>query len=83
VANDFVLTVSRNCFGRRIRAGKRKAEKKKNNPFDIKAILSPKWAGFAERPIIEKVTGRPYEEVKKEVLDAFVQHALHGLTKGK
>lgn len=58
----------------RIKAGQRKA--KKQNP-----ILSPQWIGFAERPLIEKVTGRPYEEVRERVLDFFVSMVLGGVKK--
>lgn len=57
----------------RIKAGQRKAKK-------IKAG-NPKWIGFAERPLIEKVTGRPYEEVKNAVLDYFVSMVLGGVKK--
>ncbi|MBA7707641.1 hypothetical protein ES703_116517 [subsurface metagenome] len=76
---------------RRIKAGIRKAKKASslvvaNSPFDLRAtlrnIVNPPWAGFAEKPLIEKVTGRPYQEVKDAVIDAMVRQALSGITKG-
>lgn len=66
---------------RRVKAGLRKAKKAKANPElypgndfaeTVKKILNPSWVGFAERPLIEKITGRPYEQVKAQALDAFV-----------
>ncbi|MBA7586282.1 hypothetical protein ES708_28279 [subsurface metagenome] len=64
----------------RIKAGQRKAKKiKASNP--VGGILSPQWIGFAERPLIEKVTGRPYEEVRERVLDFFVSMVLGGVKK--
>ena len=54
---------------RRIKAGLKKAKKKvASNPNlqAISKILNPNWVGFVERPVIEKLTGRPYEEVKAE-----------------
>lgn len=74
---------------RRIKAGLRKA--KKTTPTEhypgndfaetVKKILNPSWAGFAERGIIEKVTGRPYEQVKAQALDAFVAQLFKGFMK--
>jgi len=49
----------------------------------VKKVLNPSWTGFAERPVIEKLTGRPYEQVRAEMLDAFVAQAFQGLTSGK
>jgi len=76
---------------RRIKSGLRKSRKAKasyavpGNPFleTIKKVLNPSWTGFAERPIIEKLTGRPYEQVRQETLDALVASVFAGLTKGK
>ena len=59
---------------RRIKAGIKKAHKASENPF-------AKWIGFAERPVIEKVTGLPYEEVRTKVLDFFVSMLLGGVKK--
>ncbi len=56
----------------RIKAGIRKAKKKAGNPRII---------GFLEAPLIEKITGRPYEEVKAQVLDAFVRLLLSGISR--
>jgi hypothetical protein len=53
------------------------------NPFGetLRKILNPKWTGFAERPVIEKLTGRPYEQVREEAVDAFVAQLFDGLKK--
>lgn len=55
------------------------------NPFaeTVKKILNPSWTGFAERAVIEKITGRPYEQVRAEALDAFVAELFQNLTPGK
>jgi len=68
---------------RRIKSGLRKAKKNPNNPLfkGISKFVNPSWVGFAERGAIEKLTGRSYEDVKKDVLDGFVQLLLGGLTK--
>lgn len=74
---------------RRVKAGLRKAKKAQSephmpgNPFleTLKKVLNPSWTGFAERPIIEKLTGRPYEQVRAEVLDAFVAQLFDGIKK--
>jgi len=67
---------------RRIQAGKKKALKKTNvSPDALKRILSPSWVGFAEKGTIEKLTGRPYEEVKGKLTDAFVQLILGSIGK--
>lgn len=70
----------------RIRAGVRKANKRKQdhmpgNPFleTVQRILNPKWTGFAERPLIERLTGRPYDQVRQEALDAFVSQLFTGM----
>lgn len=63
-------------LSRRIKSGIRKA-KKKNTPLPN----FPEWIGFAERPLVEKVTGRPYNEVREAVLDFFVKMVLGGITK--
>jgi len=73
---------------RRIKAGLKKRKKanpgghRPGNPFaeTLKKILNPSWTGFAERGIIEKATGRPYEQVRTEALDAFVAELFGGLT---
>lgn len=79
---------------RKIKAGIRKSKRVRaesdlvvaNSPFDLRAtirnIVNPPWAGFAEKPLIEKITGRPYQEVKDAIVDAMVRQALSGLTKG-
>jgi len=72
---------------RKVKAGLRKAKKAYHapgNPFaeTVKKILNPSWTGFAERPVIEKITGRPYEQVRMEALDAFVAQLFDGF-KGK
>ena len=75
----------------RIKRGLKKARKAEGtyhapgNPFleTIKKVLNPSWTGFAERPIIEKLTGRPYEQVRQETLDALVASVFASLTKGK
>jgi hypothetical protein len=68
---------------RRIKAGQRK--RKKADKVKIvglpASILNPSWIGFAEKPVIEKVTGLPYEEVKSRVLDFFVSMLLGGIKK--
>jgi hypothetical protein len=69
----------------RIKSGLRKSSKAQanlaskryhspGNPFGetLKKILNPSWTGFAERPVIERITGRPYEQVRQEAVDAFV-----------
>lgn len=62
---------------RRIKKGLAKTKKKANNP----SILSPSWVGFAERNIIEKLSGRPYDEVKDAMTAAFLrQLMMKGLT---
>jgi len=68
---------------RRIKAGLRKAKKRKGVMIDVAgaSFLSPQWIGFAERPVIEKITGLPYDEVKSRVLDFFVQMLLGGVKK--
>lgn len=80
---------------RRIKTGLRKSKKQRNNvlgfvvpknhapgnPFaeTLKKILNPSWTGFLERPVIEKITGRPYEQVRSEALDAFVAQLFTGV----
>lgn len=61
----------------------KKAKAKGGVMIDVagQSFLSPKWIGFAERPVIEKITGLPYETVKSRVLDFFVQMLLGGVTK--
>lgn len=56
---------------RRIKLGLRKAKKLKTNPRIIGAL---------EAPLIEKLTGRSYDDVKSQVLDTFVRILLSGLT---
>jgi len=72
---------------RRIKQGLRKKKQAYHapgNPFieTVKKILNPSWTGFAERALIEKVTGRPYLKVREEALDAFVAQLFDGF-KGK
>ncbi len=61
-------------LARRIKRGMVKAKKRKSELPNY-----PAWIGFAERPLIEKVTGRPYEEVRQAVLDFFVSMLLGGI----
>jgi hypothetical protein len=66
----------------KIKAGQRKAKRKKElriegNP----SWFDPSFIGFAERPLIEKVTGQPYEAVKSKVLDFMVSMILGGIKK--
>lgn len=71
---------------RRIKLGLKRAKAKgKQLTFDVagQSLISPQWIGFAERGLIEKTTGLPYEEVKSRVLDFFVQMALGGVKKPK
>ncbi|MBA7551840.1 hypothetical protein ES705_44390 [subsurface metagenome] len=79
-------------MSRRIKAGIRKSKKARGilvtaSPLDLRKtvqnILNPPWVGFAEKPIIEKLTGKPYAEVKEAVLDAIVRQALEPLIKLK
>jgi len=64
----------------RIKGGLKKAKKKRGNlPAGLPNF--PEWIGFAEKPVIEKITGRPYEEVKSIVLDFFVRALLGGVKK--
>jgi len=70
---------------RRIKLGLKKAKANpKNNPSlqAISRILNPKWVGFIEKPIIEKLTGRPYEDVKRDILDGLVGLIIGGLKRG-
>ncbi|MBA7708857.1 hypothetical protein ES703_117761 [subsurface metagenome] len=65
---------------RRIKAGQKKAKAARvDSPGS--SFWNPSWIGFAERPLIEKVTGMPYEEVKSKVLDFLVQALLGGVRK--
>lgn len=69
---------------KRIRKGLRARMKEQHvvgNPFleTVKKVLNPSWTGFGERPIIEKLTGRPYEQVRQETLDAFVAQVFEGI----
>ncbi len=70
---------------RRIKLGLKRAKKKAGVMIDVagQSLISPRWIGFAERGLIEKTTGLPYEEVKSRVLDFFVQMALGGVKKPK
>ncbi len=66
---------------RKIKRGMRKA--KAIGGVTVGNPISWDWIGFAERPLIEKMTGRPYAEVKDRVLDFFVSMLLGGLGKPK
>ena len=69
---------------RRIKAGLRKRRKQvgvESGMFSP-SIVSPHWIGFAEKALIEKATGRPYEEVKKDVLDFFARQLMSGIVSG-
>jgi hypothetical protein len=61
----------------RIKRGLKKSNRSKNGALPN----FPSWIGFAEKPLIEKVTGRPYEQVKSAVLDFMVSALLGGITK--
>jgi hypothetical protein len=69
----------------RIKSGLRKAKKTKaDNPAltsALKSIISPSWVGFAEKPVIEKITGLDYDVVKGKVLDFFVNMLMSGILK--
>ncbi|MBA7586995.1 hypothetical protein ES708_29003 [subsurface metagenome] len=65
---------------KRIKAGQKKAKQVKIVGLPA-SLLNPSWIGFAERPVIEKVTGLPYEEVKSRVLDFMVSMVLGGIKK--
>lgn len=60
---------------RRIKNGLRKA-KKRTKALDFG---NPGFIGFAERGIIEKVTGQPYEKVRAQVLDTFARMLMTGI----
>ncbi len=70
---------------KRIKAGQRKARKEKGieglNPAFLKKLFGSKVVGFAERPVIEKITGKPYEEVKAQVLGFFADMLMSGILK--
>ncbi|MBA7696017.1 hypothetical protein ES703_104659 [subsurface metagenome] len=68
---------------RKIKAGLKKAKKAKAVSIDVagQSLISPSWIGFAERPLIEKVTGLDYNVVKGRVLDFLVQMVLGGVRK--
>jgi len=66
---------------RRIKKGMKKA--RQSGGVTVGNPISWNWIGFAEKPLIEKVTGRPYEEVKGQVLDFFVSALLGGIGKPK
>jgi hypothetical protein len=68
---------------RRIKTGLKKHKQQQRILVDSagNSLWNPSWIGFAERPIIEKVTGMKYEDVKSKVLDFFVQMLLGGVTK--
>ena len=70
---------------RKIKRGMRKAKLTRGVMIDVagQSFISPSWIGFAERPIIEKITGLPYEEAKSRVLDFLVQMLLGGVKKPK
>lgn len=66
--------VHKEWLSRRVKSGMRKAKKARQPLPNF-----PQWIGFAERPLIEKVTGRPYEEVRQAVLDWLVSALLGGI----
>jgi hypothetical protein len=65
----------------RIKAGLRKRKKELSltagNPFNL---LRPSFVGFAERPLIEALTGRPYEEVRQAFLNAMTSTVGTGVS---
>jgi hypothetical protein len=71
----------------RIKRGLKKSRKEHAQHAQIlidtqgNSLWNPSWIGFAERGLIEKVTGMKYEDVKSKVLDFFVQMLLGGVTK--
>jgi hypothetical protein len=71
------------ALSRRIKKGMKSARGKALVQVDSAgaSFWNPSWIGFAERPLIEKVTGMPYEQVKSRVLDFFVQMMLGGVKK--
>ena len=65
---------------RKIKKGM-KDRKKKTGGYTVGNPVSLDWIGFAEKPLIEKVTGRPYAEVRSQVLDMLVSMVLGGVGK--
>ncbi|MBA7551901.1 hypothetical protein ES705_44452 [subsurface metagenome] len=71
---------------RRIKAGLRRRRKAQvvgvESGMYSPSIVSPHWVGFAEKALIERATGRPYEEVKTDVLDFFARQLMSGVVSG-
>lgn len=69
---------------RRIKSGLKKRKQATTNPnlaTALKSVLSPSWVGFAEKPVIEKLTGLPYDTVKERVLNFFLDMLMSGIIK--
>ena len=72
------------ALSRRIKRGMAKAKKAVGvGGVTVGNPVSLNWIGFAEKPIIEKITGKPYAQVREEVLDFFVSMLLGGVAKPK
>jgi len=69
------------ALSRKIKKGMKKA--RAGAGLMVGNPLSMEWIGFAEKPMIEKITGKPYAEVKELVTDFFVRMLLGGLTRPK
>ncbi|MBA7712423.1 hypothetical protein ES703_121397 [subsurface metagenome] len=69
------------ALSRKIKRGMKKA--RATGGVTVGNPLSFNWIGFAEKPTIEKITGRPYAEVREQVLDFFVRMLLGGVTAPK
>jgi hypothetical protein len=72
---------------RRIRKGVRKSLKARHevtvdSGMFSPSIVSPHWVGFAEKGLIEKATGKPYEQVRADVLDFFARQLMSGIVSG-
>lgn len=75
------IKVHPGSLSRKIKRGMRKA--KASTGLVVGNPLSMNWIGFAERPLIEKVTGLPYEQVRAQVLDFLVSMLLGGISRPK
>jgi hypothetical protein len=71
----------------RIKRGVRKARRAKaditvESGMLSPSIVSPHWIDFGERKLIEKATGKPYEQVRADVLDFFARQLMSGVVSG-
>lgn len=77
----------RDWMRRKIKTGVRKAQKVRlggtvESGMLSPSIVSPHWVGFGERALIEKATGKPYEQVRADVLDFFARQLMSGIVSG-